>query len=352
MTCMPIGQKKKRRIIIRKPVAMGVAAAFGGLLLSPSARAEPPRAALVVGSANYASLPGVVGCGRSANAIAAALRALNFQVTERQDASTGGIDAGMGEFSDRLTNGKSPGFVYICGYASDFNNRTFLLPTTVRIGRPSDVITQGVLAKSMLSTVSRDPATVAVVVFDLIAQPEPPQQIDLDALTRVAVPDGVGIIAATETASTQGPTPLAAALVASLSGPEVRTEAVLASVRAKLAGSQSTLVAWHVPAHPGFLAGGPPAVGPVASPPPVAAPVAPVAAAAPPAQMPDEAQMTEFDRRKVQDALLRLGYYDRAVDAVFGPETRAAIRRYQHEIGTELTGHLTSEQAGRLVNSR
>jgi Putative peptidoglycan binding domain len=354
--------KKKRRIMISRHVAMGVTAAFGGLLLSPSVRAEPPHAALVVGSANYASLPAVVGCGRSANAVSAALRGLNFQLTERQDASTGGIDAGMSEFADRLSNGKGPGFVYICGYATDFNNRTFLLPTTARIGRPSDVITQGVLAKSMLATVSRDPATTAVVIFDLIPQPGSPQRIDLDALTNVPVPDGVAIIAAAETTTTQAPTPVAAALVAALSGPEPRTEGVLASVKATLAGSPSALVAWHLPAHPGFLAGGPPVAAPGPSPPPaapVAAPVVPPVAPAvaapvvalPVAHMAEEARMTEFDRRRVQDALRRLGYYDSTVDAVFGPETRAAIRRYQHEIGSEMTGYLSADQASRLVSS-
>ena len=194
---------KKRRIMSRKHVAMVAAAAFGSLLLFRSVRAEPPHAALVVGSANYASLPGIVGCGRSANAVSAALRGLNFQITERQDASTGGVDAGMSEFADHLVSGKGAGFVYICGYATDFNNRTFLLPTTARIGRPSDVITQGILAKSMLATVSRDPSTVAVVVFDLIPQPGSSQRIDLDGLANATVPDGVGIIAATETTTTR-----------------------------------------------------------------------------------------------------------------------------------------------------
>jgi peptidoglycan hydrolase-like protein with peptidoglycan-binding domain len=358
---MPFGQKKKRHIMIRTNIITGLAAAFGGLFLSHPLRAEPPRVALIVGSANYSSLPGVVGCGRSANAISAALRALNFQITERQDPSTGGIDAGMSEFADRLNNGKGPGFVYICGYATDFNNRTFLLPTTARIGRPSDVITQGVLAKAMLTTVSRDPATVAVVVFDLIPQPGQPQRIDLDALSSIAVPSGVGIVAATEATTTQGPTPVAAAIVAALSGPEVRTEGLLANLRAKLAGNQSTALAWHVPARPGFLAGGPPPPAPAAAPPSppaaaVAAPPAPQVAApvsaAATVRIPDEAQMTEFDRRQVQDSLLRLGYYDRAVDSVFGAETRAAIKRYQHEIGSEMTGHLTADQATRLVNSR
>jgi hypothetical protein len=347
----------------RKRVAITAATAVGSLLLFQSARAEPPRAALVVGSANYASLPAIIGCSRSANAVSAALRGLNFQLTERQDASTGGIDAGMSEFADHLANAKAAGFVYICGYATDFNNRTFLLPTTARIGRPSDVITQGVLAKSMLATVSRDPATTAVVIFDLIPQPSS-QRIDLDALANMPVPDGVAVIVAAETTTTQAPTPVAAALVEALAGPEVRTEGVLASVKAKLAGSPSSLVAWHLPAHPGFLAGGPPpATAPAPTPPPptpaaapVAAPVAPPVAApvvaTPSAQMPEEARMTEFDRRQVQDALRRLGYYDSTVDALFGPETRAAIRRYQHEIGGEMTGYLTADQASRLVNNR
>jgi hypothetical protein len=346
---------------------MGAAAAFGSLLLQQSVRAEPPHAALVVGSANYASLPAVVGCSRSANAVSAALRGLNFQLTERQDASTGGIDAGMSEFADHLANGKAAGFVYICGYATDFNNRTFLLPTTARIGRPSDVITQGILAKSMLTTVSRDPATTAVVIFDLVPQPGSSQRIDLDALANVPVPDGVAIIAATETTTTQAPTPVAAALVAALSGPEVRTEGVLATLKTKLAATPAGLVAWHPPVHPGFLAGGPtpvaapapippspPPPAPVAAPvvPPVAPPAAAPSVTAPVAQMPDEAQMTEFDRRQVQDSLRRLGYYDSTVDALFGPETRAAIRRYQHEIGSEMTGNLTAAEASRLVNGR
>ena len=62
--------------------------------------------------------------------------------------------------------------------------------------------------------------------------------------------------------------------------------------------------------------------------------------------------MTEADRRDVQSALVRLGYYGSPVDGVFGPDTRAAIRRYQHEIGGEMTGRLTADQATKLVNTR
>ena len=61
------------------------------------------------------------------------------------------------------------------------------------------------------------------------------------------------------------------------------------------------------------------------------------------------AVLNEADRRRVQLALQRLGYYDGQVDGRFGPESLAAIRRFQHEVGAEMTGRLTTEQAGRLL---
>ena len=65
--------------------------------------------------------------------------------------------------------------------------------------------------------------------------------------------------------------------------------------------------------------------------------------------MPGEDQMTEADRREVQIALARLGYYDGKIDGVFGPDTRAAIRRWQDELHATMTGELTAAEASRLA---
>jgi hypothetical protein len=193
-------------------------------------------------------------------------------------------------------------------------------------------------------------------VFDLIPKPDAPAKLALEALAALPVPDGVAIIAATEATPAEGPTPLATALVAALAGPEVRTDGLLASVRTQLPSSTLSI---HAPARPGLLAGAPPAIAaPViaqkAAPPSAAVvpppPAAPVAAASA-EKLPDEALMTEADRRAVQSALVRLGYYGSPVDGLFGPETRAAIRRFQHEIGGEMTGRLTADQATKLVNT-
>jgi peptidoglycan hydrolase-like protein with peptidoglycan-binding domain len=62
--------------------------------------------------------------------------------------------------------------------------------------------------------------------------------------------------------------------------------------------------------------------------------------------------MSEANRRQIQEALRRLDYYKGPVDGVFGRLTRAAIRRFQHEIEADTTGHLTAEEANRFVTGR
>jgi len=47
-------------------------------------------------------------------------------------------------------------------------------------------------------------------------------------------------------------------------------------------------------------------------------------------------------------ALARLGYYDGPLDGVFGPDTHAAIRRYQFELKAPMTGTLSAAEAEQL----
>jgi peptidoglycan hydrolase-like protein with peptidoglycan-binding domain len=67
--------------------------------------------------------------------------------------------------------------------------------------------------------------------------------------------------------------------------------------------------------------------------------------------MPDEPRMSRADRVRVQETLLRLGYYKGNADGIFGRLTREAIRRFQSGIGAKTTGRLTAEEATRLVST-
>jgi len=76
------------------------------------------------------------------------------------------------------------------------------------------------------------------------------------------------------------------------------------------------------------------------------------AAPSPPSLLPAEAAMSAADRRQVQEALRRADFYKGPADGIFGPLTRAAIRRFQQDIRSDATGTLTADQANRLVAPR
>lgn len=351
------------------------------LAASPAIAAPPAHLALVIGETAYAALPPLPTCASSARSVAAALRHSGFEVTQRFDTTSGETDAELSSFAKRLTDAPgSTAVLYFCGYAAGLDVRSFLLPVSATIERPFDVITQGIVAKSALNAVAAPGTAAGLLALDVFAQPGNNTPVPLDRIAQAGSLPGHGYVAVAETNSADAQTPLAAALANGLTAPTVETGNLVEDLQGRLAKAASAkLIAAVPPATQSYLTGGPPppppspppapapkpkaAEEPVppkpAEPPPVAAapasPSPPAAAAPAPTTsitMPDEAQMSLADRRRVQAALAVLGYYGGRVDGQFGQETRAAIRRFQHEIGAEMTGRLTSEQASRLVAGR
>lgn len=350
------------------------------LLALPLARAVPPGTALaephpaqgfalVIGNVTYGDSPMLSACGPSAHAVAAALRRIGFRVTERDNATLGQMDGAIGDFATELmTATEAPAFVYICSYATALSGRTFFLPVSAALTRPTDVLTQGVLAAGLKRVLASRHEVASVLALDLVVRPDVSEPSSFGALGSAAVPEPLGLVVVRDTKPGSGPTVLARALVAGLAGPTVRTGPLVTEASRQLATARPTsiAVAVHAPATALYLAGAPPLPPPraptrkpAAGAPPVAAPplAAPVVAAPPapragppPVMMPAEAGMTDDQRRQVQAVLSGVGYYDGSVDGVFGPETRAAIRRYQHEIHADMTGVLTAGQATILVN--
>lgn len=359
----------------------------GGACLAPAIAAPPARRALVIGEVAYGALPALPTCAGSARSVAAALRHSGFEVTQRSDTTNGETDAALTSFAKQLTDAPgSTAVIYFCGYAASLDVRSFLLPVSATIERPFDVLTQGVVAKSVLATVVTTGTASGLLALDVFAQPGNSTPLPLDRLAQGVAISGQGYVAVAETNSTDAMTPLAAALADGLAAPTVETGALVGDLQRRLVSAAGAkLLAVQAPTSASFLVGGPPPkpapataeqaaqeppAPPPASPPPPQQPPAPSPPAPPPSPpppsmpaptaaapnpipaMPDENQMTEADRRRVQAALAVLGYYSGRVDGQFGPETRAAIRRFQHEIGADMTGRLTAEQAGRLVAGR
>ena len=300
--------------------------------------AQPARIGLVIGNSAYSALPALPACLVSSKALASALRGLGYQVVERQDVTSGGLAAAIDEFDRGMVAAPAASvFVYVCGYAADMNDRPFLLPVSANIRRPTDVMTQGVLAKAMLDTLVRGQPSRGVLALDLVPATgiAPPT---LDSLSALTPPEGIGLIVATTGLPTTEPTALSVALAAGITAPGIQSGVLLTDAKGKLNDQPSTQVAaLHLPVTSLRL---------IADDPPPSTPATPLTL---PDPFPDEGAMSEKDRLRVQEALARLGYYGALIDGRFGPETRAAIRRFQHELGVEMTGTITGEQATRLV---
>jgi len=325
--------------------------------------AAPERIALVLANSDYDNLPATPACEPSLTQVSEALRVLGYQVLQREDATSGGIAASMGELQRALEG--APGasaIVYFCGRAAAMDQRLFLLPVSANLLRPSDARTQGILAKALLDLLKRGDTSRALALIDLDST-EPVSQDALDSLAQTEMLDGTGLMVAVGSLAAGAASPLATALAEGIAVADVHTTPLLTELETRLAHADGTKVgAAHLPRRSLALAEvdpptpvAPPGPSPVPEPRVVAQPqpqLEPVAAPAPPGpSLPDEPAMTPGQRRMVQIELARFGYYAGRIDGVFGPETRAAIRRYQGETGAEVTGVITGEQATRLLGT-
>jgi len=336
-----------------------------------TARSEQLRIALVISNGQYASLPALARCSASATIVRDALRGIGFDVTERSDLGRGEFDTAIGSLARRAAASPSAlAALYYCGYAVEFNGRSFLLPTSANITRDYDVLTQGIISKSLVDSLIRAKESTGFVLLDVFRTPDTSATTGLGGLIEQMQPSNFAVIGASNSGAGEGPTAASLALRDQVAERELSLATFINGMRRQLS-KDAAVTAHFIPAvgGPSFLTGGPRDAPPSAAPPP-AAPAAPAAAAARPSPAPpapsveappiappprqtmaDEEQMSEQDRRRIQVILATMGYYAGRIDATFGPETRAAIRRYQFEIKAELTGRLNAEQATRLVNA-
>jgi hypothetical protein len=240
------------------------------------------------------------------------------------------------------------------------------LPASVSIARDYDVLTQGIIAKSLVDSLIRGNESRGFVLLDVFRTPAASSTAALGGLAEQIRPSNFAVIGASNDGASEGPTAAALALRDQAAEGETSLDLFAAGIHRRLAKA-AAVTAHFIPAMarpPAEVAArpeAPPSPSPAAStaiavpppPPPPPEPTILASPAAPPsrATMADEDQMSDQDRRRVQALLATMGYYSGRIDGTFGPETRAAIRRYQFEIKADLTGRLNAEQATRLVNS-
>jgi len=379
-------------------------AAFTGPSVADDALGAPAPAgvALVLGNAAYTLVPALPACAASAHLVADRLKAAGFLVAERLDATNGGMQAALTAFDQAVAiHPGSAAVVYFCGYAVNYQDRDFVLPISPALSRPSDALTEGISGR-VLGTVATGSSNTgpALVLLDLFGLPNDAAAAPTAALTPERADGRLAIAVALEAPGSDVATPVATALGTVLNHRDVRLPGLIGHLRSLMPSGgpsfidqqEATADMWLIGGPPKPPASAPPPGGAAAAPEPEpepepeplraaaistppaprepagtqAAPLTPPEPSPPPTTplaatpyvplvpsrppLPDETNMTDTDRRDVQIALARLGYYDGRIDGLLGPEARGAIRRWQREVGADETGTLSGAQATRLVD--
>ncbi len=162
------------------------------------------------------------------------------------------MDGAINEFVTKLAGAPDAiALIYVCSYGTAYNNRSFFLPVSANISRPADVLTQGILAKSVLDALVRGKAGTTMIVIDALLAPTPgaPTSIGLNPEVQ-NLPDRTALIVAGQIRQGDAPTVLAASLAAQLKNPELQTAPLLSTLQQDLAMRAISAAALH---HPGCV---------------------------------------------------------------------------------------------------
>lgn len=121
-------------LIRRVTVAASFVACLG--LVADPALAEGRKLALVVGNAAYEHVPALATPAVDAQAIAARLRGLGFEVTVQTDVAPAVFDAVLAAFADQTTGAEAVVFYY-SGHAFQKDGVNHLVPVTARLDDPA-----------------------------------------------------------------------------------------------------------------------------------------------------------------------------------------------------------------------
>ena len=336
------------RVWDRAAVGVAVLLAFA-LLFAASVAHAAGRVALVVGNSTYAHIGRLPNPGNDAADMAAALRRLGFEVTTTLDADRGELNDALRAFT-RQSAGADVSLVFYAGHGIEMDGVNYLVPVDARLERDVDVRFEAVALDDVL--VSTTGASLRLVVLDACRNNPLARSMQRTGASRSVSRGSFGNLdesllgnetlvayaAAAGTTAADGTgrnSPYTSALLAYLEEPvELLTlfRQVRAQVLATTNGEQrpheyQSLLGEH------YLGGAPaPGSGPGRDPRLVEAALG----------------LDRAMRRRAQQGLAAAGFSPGPADGVFGPGTRAAIRRWQASRSAAATGYLDAASAQAL----
>ncbi len=135
------------------------------LLLGPVLALAEPRTALVVGNAGYRDSP-LGNPVNDARDVAEALRAMEFEVVQRENLDKRGFDAAVSDFARRLKERGGVGLFYYSGHGAQVKGENYLIPVSAAIASEADVEYEAVNAGRVLRNMEQAGNGLNIVVLD------------------------------------------------------------------------------------------------------------------------------------------------------------------------------------------
>ena len=142
---------------MRRIIISGLFAAATALLLNASAAAER-RVALVIGNSAYVNAPALRNPRNDAQAMAAVLGELGFQVIKGLDLSRPQVEATVHQFAHAL-KGADVGLFYYAGHGFQLNGINYLVPVDAKLREESDVDFEALTLDTVLKLMEREAPT-------------------------------------------------------------------------------------------------------------------------------------------------------------------------------------------------
>jgi len=157
------------RVDRRRFVGGGLALGAAPMLAAAGPAVATNRKALVIGNGAYKSVRTLKNPANDANALAAALRRIGFEVTPAIDVDIGGMDAALGRFTRGLAKG-DVAMVFFAGHGLQAPGRegveNYLIPVDATLETPEALERECLPVSRVFFDLYRSPARVRMVVLD------------------------------------------------------------------------------------------------------------------------------------------------------------------------------------------
>lgn len=331
---------------MKRLATLGLASCASFALIAPGAVAAADLA-LVIGNQGYRNAPDALSARSDSSAVADTLAEHGYDVISGTDLDRAGMRRRIAEFATRLDGSEATDrvVVFYSGHTLRSGGVNYLAPVDQGNGSLVEAVMDGVPMDLVLRLAGQKPGEAVVFIDGAQLDGFAAETFAGPGLADISAPDGVPVVLA----AAPGRAIQRRSTGRSAFGRQVVDGFLAPGVRVGMAASGLAAPARVIGDTDSGLTLIPETTERVTDRAEPDAREIPRSAAPDPAKSVEQRlALSRAERRTIQKHLTALGRDTRGVEGIFGPGTRAALRRWQRDNDLPRTGYLTSAQVALL----